>query len=88
MRFARRVRSFRCKFSGIWVPWVLWSWFCLGKNQPVLRQTKTPLAVGQNPTTTDVQHFEGGNALEVDSFAENCDTCKGKRRCTERDRKG
>ena len=21
MRFARRVRSFRCKFSGVWVPW-------------------------------------------------------------------
>lgn len=50
------VRRFRCKFSGIWAPWVLWSWFCPGKNQPVLRQTKTPPAVGRKPTTTDVQH--------------------------------
>lgn len=55
MRSARRVRSFRCKFSGIWDPWVLWSGSFPKKTTPPAEAKKATVSTdektGDGPKT-------------------------------------
>ena len=63
MRSARRVRCFRCKFSGIWDPWVLCAVFP-EKDDPSLLRTESLQLADCNSATMDVQHMGGGNAIQ------------------------